>query len=80
MAFPIFAPINTAVKGDSTEKYIDVYPQGRTKHGNERKNDKRNVRYATIGFIAERGTSRKQARPYMTVASEKAHEKIVELV
>lgn len=68
----------TAVKGDSAEKHIDVYPQGRAKHGNDRKGDKSNVRFATIGFVAEYGTSSKQARPYMTVANEKAHEKVVE--
>ncbi len=68
----------TAVKGDDTEKYIEVYPQGRAKHGNDRKGDKSNVRYATIGFIAEYGTSSKQARPYMTAANEKAHEKVTE--
>lgn len=68
----------TAVKGDNTEKHVDVYPQGRAKHGNDRKGDKSNVRYATIGFVAEYGTSSKQARPYMTVANEKAHEKVVE--
>lgn len=68
----------TAVKGDDTEKYIEVYPQGRAKHGNDRKGDKSNVRYATIGFIAEYGTSKKAARPYMTVANAKAHEKVVD--
>lgn len=68
----------TAVQGDSTEKHIDVYPQGRAKHGNDRKGDKSNVRYATIGFVAEYGTSRKAARPYMTVANAKAHEKVSE--
>lgn len=68
----------TAVKGDSTEKHIDIYPQGRAKHGNDRKGDKSNVRYATIGFVAEYGTSSQQPRPYMTVANEKAHEKVVE--
>ena len=36
------------------------------------------VRYATIGFVAEYGTSSHAARPYMTVANEKAHEKVVE--
>ena len=69
----------TSVKGGSTEKYIDVYPQGRAKHGNDRKGDKSNVRYATIGFVAEYGTSSRQARPYMSVANEKAHEKVVEV-
>ena len=43
----------TAVKGDSREKHIDVFPHGRAKHGNDRKGDKSNVRYATIGFVAE---------------------------
>lgn len=38
----------TAVKGGSTEKYVEVYPQGRARHGNDRKGDKSNVRYATI--------------------------------
>lgn len=68
----------TTVKGSGTEKYIEVYPQGKAKHGNERKGDKSNVRYATIGFVAEYGTSSRQARPYMTVANEKAHAKVVE--
>lgn len=65
-------------KGGSTEKYVEVYPHGRAKHGNDRKGDKSNVRYATIGFVAEYGTSSQQARPYMTVANEKAQEKVVE--
>lgn len=68
----------TAVKGDDTEKYVEVYPQGRAKHGNDRKGDKSNVRYATIGFVAEYGTSSQAARPFMTTANEKAHEKVVE--
>ena len=40
--------------------------------------EKSKVRYATIGFVAEYGTSSHAARPYMTVANEKAHEKVVE--
>ena len=68
----------TAVKGDSREKHIDVFPQGRAKHGNDRKGDKSNVRYATIGFVAEYGTSSQVARPYMTVANDKAQSKVVE--
>ena len=39
----------TDVKGDDTEKYVEIY-----------------------------GTSSHAARPYMTVANEKAHEKVVE--
>ncbi len=64
----------TPVKGDDTERYIEVYPQGKAKHGNDRKGDKSNVRYATIGFIAQYGTSSIPARPYMTAANEKAHQ------
>lgn len=66
----------TPVKQEGTETYIDVYPQGKAKHGNDRKGDKSNVRYATIGFVAEYGTSRKAARPYQTAANEKAREKV----
>lgn len=65
----------TKVKGNNTEKYIEVYPQGRAKHGNDRKGDSSDVRYATIGFVAQYGTSRMPARPYMTSANEKAHQK-----
>ena len=68
----------TSIKENGTEKYVEVYPQGRAKHGNDRKGDKSNVRYATIGVIAEYGTSNKPARPFMTVANDKAHSKVVE--
>lgn len=64
----------TPVKGDDVERYVEVYPQGKAKHGNDRKGDKSNVRYATIGFIAQYGTSSIPARPYMTAANEKAHQ------
>lgn len=64
----------TQVKGDDTERYVEVYPQGKAKHGNDRKGDKSNVRYATIGFITQYGTSKIPARPYMTAANEKAHQ------
>ena len=64
----------TKIKGDDTELYVEVYPQGKAKHGNDRKGDKSNVRYATIGFIAQYGTSKIPARPYMTAANEKAHQ------
>lgn len=66
----------TAIRGDDTEKYVEVYPQGRAGHGNDKKGDKSKVRYATIGFVAEYGKSGQQARPYMTVANEKAREKV----
>lgn len=63
----------TKVKGNDIERYVEVYPQGKAKHGNDRKGDKNNVRHATIGFIAQYGTSKIPARPYMTAANEKAH-------
>ena len=66
----------TKVKGDEVERYVEVYPQGKAKHGNDRKGDKGNVRYATIGFIAQYGTSSQPARPYMTAANEKARESV----
>ena len=66
----------TKVTGDDTERHVEVYPQGKAKHGNDRKGDKSNVRYATVGFIAQYGTSRIPARPYMTSANEKAHEEV----
>ena len=68
----------TKVKGDDVQRYVDVYPQGKAKHGNDRKGDKSNVRYATIGFIAQYGTSATPARPYMTSANEKARESVSE--
>ena len=66
----------TKVTGDDTERHIEVYPQGKAKHGNDRKGDKSNVRYATVGFIAQYGTSKIPARPYMSSANEKAHEEV----
>lgn len=66
----------TPVKGNEAERYVEVYPQGKADHGNERKGDKSNVRYATIGFIAQYGTSKIPARPYMTSANEKAQDKV----
>lgn len=68
----------TPVKQNGTETYIEVFPQGRAKHGNDRKGDKSNVRYATIGFVAEYGTSSQAARPYQTAANDKAREKVSE--
>lgn len=44
---------------------------------NDRKGDSSNVRYATIGFVAEYGTSSQAARPYMTTANAKAQDKVV---
>jgi HK97 gp10 family phage protein len=68
----------TDVKGDDTGKYVEIYPQGKAGHGNDRKGSKSNVRYATVGFVAEYGKSKQQAKPYMTAANEKAHDKVIE--
>lgn len=69
----------TKIKQVEGATVIDVYPQGRAKHGNERKGDKSNVRYATIGFIAESGTSRTPAKPWLTIATKKAEERVREV-
>ena len=66
----------TKVKGDDVQRYVEVYPQGRAKHGYDRKKDKSDVRYATIGFVAQYGTSSQPARPYMTAANEKAQRSV----
>lgn len=68
----------TPVKKKGAETYIEVYPQGRASHGNDAKGDKSNVRYATIGYVAEYGTNSQEARPYQTAANEKAAEKVGE--
>ena len=68
----------TKIKTSNRQKYVEIYPQGRSKHGNDRKGDGSNVRYATIGFVAEYGTESQAPRSYMTVANEKAREKVVE--
>lgn len=69
----------TKIKKEAGATVIDVYPQGRAKHGNERKGDKSNVRNATIGFIAERGTSKIPAKPWLTVATKRAEKRIREV-
>lgn len=70
-------PTRIKKKGGAT--VVDVYPQGKAKHGNERKGDKSNVRNATIGFIAERGTSKTAPKPWLTVATNRAEKRIREV-
>lgn len=48
-------------KGESA--YTEVFPQGK---------DRKGVRNATKGFIAQYGKSNEPARPWMTVANEKS--------
>lgn len=47
-------------------------------HGKKGKAQRGNVRYATIGFIFEYGTSSMPARPWLTAANEKAEKKAYE--
>lgn len=65
----------------ATECYREIQPDGRAPHtadygggGNKRKgkSQKGNVRYATIGWIYEYGTSSIAARPWLTSANAKA--------
>ncbi len=65
----------TAVKVSSSEKYVLVYPDGTAPHGSDYGGGKSlggDVRYATIGAIAENGTSKQAARPWFSVSNEKA--------
>ena len=62
-----------SVKGDKIKKdkdgnsYIDVYPKGK---------DRKGVRNAEKAFIAEYGTSKLPARPWMRTANAKCSEEI----
>ena len=64
-----------SVKGDKIKKdkdgnsYIDVYPKGK---------DRKGVRNAEKGFIAEYGTSKIPARPWMRTANAKCSDEITE--
>lgn len=71
------------IKQEDTALVIEIVPEGRADHkadygggGKKRKgkSNKGNVRYATIGFIFEYGTSSLAARPWLTQALEKAEE------
>jgi len=62
-----------SIKGDKIKKdkdgnsYIDVYPKGK---------DRKGVRNAEKGFIAEYGTSKLPARPWMRTANAKCGDEI----
>ena len=64
-----------SIKGDKIKKdkdgnsYIDVYPKGK---------DRKGVRNAEKAFIAEYGTSKIPARPWMRTANEKCSDEITE--
>lgn len=59
----------TKVKQSRGGKYIDVYPQGK---------DRKGVSNAQKGFIAQYGTSRRAARPWLTSAKAKSEGKVNE--
>lgn len=74
-----------AIKQEDTAKVIEIVPEGRADHGsdygggysnkgNKRKGKKQkgNVRYATIGYIFEYGTSSIPAKPWLTQGNERA--------
>lgn len=85
-----------AIKDEGTERSIEIYPEGRADHGADygggysiigakRKGKAQGgkVRYATIGYIFEYGTSSIQARPWLTqgnaAAEQKAYKKAKEI-
>lgn len=57
----------TKIKEKDSEMYIEVYPQG---------TDRKGVRNATKGFIAEYGTSSINARPWMSAANARYAEDV----
>jgi HK97 gp10 family phage protein len=58
----------TGIKKDKDgNSYVDVYPQGK---------DRKGTRNADKGFIAEYGTSKIPARPWMRTANEKSAEEV----
>lgn len=75
------------IKRDGTEVYRIILPQGRANHksewggkkGTEKRKKKKgtaeNVRYASIGYIYEYGTSSITPRPWMTKANNEAENK-----
>lgn len=58
---------STAVKEKQTEKFVEVYPHGKDRHG---------VSNATKGFVLQYGRSNMPARPWMTAANEKAADEV----
>jgi hypothetical protein len=74
----------STIRRDGTALVCDICPEGKTDHpaeygggSNKRKGKSRrgNVRYATIGFIFEYGTSSIPARPWFTQGNAKAEQK-----
>lgn len=68
----------------NTEMFIEIHPEGRADHkadygggGQKRKGKSQsgNVRYETIGYIFEYGTSSMTAKPWLTLGNKKAEEK-----
>jgi len=71
-------------KTEGTQIFKEIVPEGRAPHkadygggGAKRKgkSQKGNVRYATIGYIFEYGTSSMAARPWLTRGNLKAEDK-----
>lgn len=74
----------STIRRDGTALVCDICPEGKANHpaeygggSNKRKGKSRrgNVRYATIGFIFEYGTSSIPARPWFTQGNAKAEQK-----
>ena len=59
----------TPIKENADGRYLDVYPQGK---------DRKGVRNATKGFVAEYGKKNVPARPWLSSANEKCSSKLHE--
>lgn len=79
------------IKKDNTETFLEIMPEGRAPHGadygggystlGETKKGKSqggNVRYSTIGYIFQYGTSSIPAHPWLTKGNEEAKDKAYE--
>lgn len=73
----------SGIKQEDTALYIEIKPEGQANHKAEYgggsskrkgKSSQGNVRYATIGFIFEYGTSSMAARPWLTLGTKKAEQ------
>lgn len=61
------------VKGNSTSKYIEVYPQG-VDHNHSRKG----VSNAEKGFVLEYGRSNMPGRAWLTIANQRSERRVQE--
>ena len=65
-------------RASSTAIHTDVFPQGYHPHGFPRARKRGRVSSAQVGFILEYGHSNMPARPWMSVAENKAADEVID--